>query len=224
MISHEHKCIFIHIPKCAGTSIEAALGHLDGHVGRGGQDHRSIRRIEAPFLQPEILSGRENAMEALRRVRHRYRAHLNFRNKITVTRQQYETYFKFTIVRNPWTRAYSWYRNVIKNDVLKRELNIDGDIPFNLFLKKFAGKGMLRPQTYWLKNFKGAFPLDYVGRFENLSDDFRICCANMNVEPIDLPHRNNSRIANFDDAYDGESIDLVASVYKEEIELFGYSF
>ena len=34
MISHQHKCIFIHIPKCAGTSIEfffkhnaAALGH-----------------------------------------------------------------------------------------------------------------------------------------------------------------------------------------------------
>ena len=34
MISHTHKCIFIHIPKCAGTSIEIflkqntqALGH-----------------------------------------------------------------------------------------------------------------------------------------------------------------------------------------------------
>ena len=26
MISHEHKCIFIHISKCAGSSIETAFG------------------------------------------------------------------------------------------------------------------------------------------------------------------------------------------------------
>ena len=39
MISHKHQCIFVHIPKCAGTSIASALGHLDNHTGRGGQDH-----------------------------------------------------------------------------------------------------------------------------------------------------------------------------------------
>ena len=42
MISHKHKykCIFIHIPKCAGTSIEKALGHFELYNGRGRQDHR----------------------------------------------------------------------------------------------------------------------------------------------------------------------------------------
>ena len=35
MISNDYRCIFIHIPKCAGTSIEDALGHLDNHPGRG---------------------------------------------------------------------------------------------------------------------------------------------------------------------------------------------
>ena len=34
MVSHKHKCIFIHIPKCAGTSIEEALGHFDGYRGK----------------------------------------------------------------------------------------------------------------------------------------------------------------------------------------------
>uniref|UniRef100_A0A1D9FVM8 Sulfotransferase family protein n=1 Tax=Moorena producens (strain JHB) TaxID=1454205 RepID=A0A1D9FVM8_MOOP1 len=51
MISHEHKCIFVHIPKCAGTSIEHLLGHFDDFSGRGGQDHRSIRTIEQPFIK-----------------------------------------------------------------------------------------------------------------------------------------------------------------------------
>ena len=32
-ISHTHRCIFIHIPKCAGTSVETALGmHRDWRV------------------------------------------------------------------------------------------------------------------------------------------------------------------------------------------------
>lgn len=34
MISHKHKIIFIHLPKCAGTSIERSFGHNINHVGR----------------------------------------------------------------------------------------------------------------------------------------------------------------------------------------------
>ena len=51
MISHKYKFIHIHIPKCAGTTIEKALGHFDGHKGRNGQDHRTIRMLEQPFLR-----------------------------------------------------------------------------------------------------------------------------------------------------------------------------
>lgn len=72
MISHKYKCVFIHIPKCAGTSIESALGHLDNHVGRGGQDHRTIRMIEKPLFTPRIFSSRENLYEVLRRIKHQY--------------------------------------------------------------------------------------------------------------------------------------------------------
>ena len=88
MISHEHKCIFIHIPKCAGTSIESALGHLDGHAGRGGQDHRSIRTIEQPLITPKIFSSKENVLEVARRLRYKARAVKNPRNKLTLTREQ----------------------------------------------------------------------------------------------------------------------------------------
>ncbi len=57
MISHIHKCIFIHIPRTAGTSIESALGHLDNYKGgRGRQDHRPIRMIEQPFPSKHVFT------------------------------------------------------------------------------------------------------------------------------------------------------------------------
>jgi hypothetical protein len=45
MISHEYKCIFVHIPKTAGSSIEQKLGWFD-ELKWGVQDHRTIREIE----------------------------------------------------------------------------------------------------------------------------------------------------------------------------------
>ena len=50
MISHNYKFIHIHIPKCAGTSIEKAFGHFDAHTGKNAQDHRTLRMIEQPWL------------------------------------------------------------------------------------------------------------------------------------------------------------------------------
>ena len=52
MISHKHKCIYIHIPKTAGTSIEYKFGHFK-ELKRGVQDHRTIGEMEpVPFGAP----------------------------------------------------------------------------------------------------------------------------------------------------------------------------
>jgi hypothetical protein len=224
MISHEHRCIFIHIPKCAGTSIETALGHSRGAARRVPPDHRTVRRIEVPFLTLAAFSSAENLGELQRRLRHPFRAKVHPRNKTSVTRQQYASYFKFSFVRNPWARAYSWYWNVVRDDVHRRLLGIGADISFADFMKRHAGKDMLRPQTYWLKNFKGAIPLDFIGRFENLEADFAASCRQMSIPPLDLPHTRKSDHGGYREAYDQELIDLVSRIYREEIDLFGYSF
>ena len=65
MISHKYKCIFIHIPKCAGTSVETAF------EGSGG-------------------------VEKLLRCR-----------TLFETAEKYPNYFRFTVVRDPLTRAAS---------------------------------------------------------------------------------------------------------------------
>ena len=224
MISHKHKCIFIHIPKCAGTSIETALGHFDSHKGRGGQDHRSIRMIEKPVLTSAIFSDIENFAEISRRVRHRFRTVKNPLNKETVTTEQYKNYYKFSFVRNPWARAFSWYKNVMRDQIHQEGLGITHDISFKEFLLQFAGEGMLRPQTYWLKSFDGKLHLDFIGKFEQLLEDFETVKEALHVSGIDLPHKIKGKTTGLRKHYDNESIEIISNVYAEEIKLFDYSF
>ena len=225
MVSHFYKCIFIHIPKCAGTSIESALGHLDGHLGRGGQDHRPIRMIEKPSFSIHTLSSKENIMVFLRGIKHqKYNKVLNKRNKNLASKEQYRNYFKFTVVRNPWARAFSWYKNVMRDEMHQKDIGITSEFTLNLFLKDQIGKGMLRPQTYWLKNYKGEILFDYIGRFENLPDTFNAIKKNLILNQIEFPHKIKGTGEDYKSQYDGESIELIRNFYHDEIQLFEYTF
>ncbi|MBN2103889.1 sulfotransferase family 2 domain-containing protein [bacterium] len=225
MVSHKYKCIFIHIPKNAGTSIESALGHLDLYRGvREGQDHRTLRMIEQPFPTSHIFSSKDNIYEALRRVYHQNRTLKNPLNKLVVTREQYNHYFKFTFVRNPWARAYSWYENVMRDDIHKKRYHIKQQLSLNEFLRIFSGKGMLKPQMYWIRNFSGLIPLDFIGRFETLDEGFKKVCEAIHQPQLRLPHKNKGTTEDYREHYDKHSVNIIKRIYREEIEMFEYSF
>ncbi|GAA5495204.1 hypothetical protein Rhal01_01379 [Rubritalea halochordaticola] len=224
MISHKYKCIFIHIPKCAGTSVEQALGHIGDYKGRDEQDHRSLRMIEKPVDIQVMLSSKENVGHYLKGVYYKYKAPGNPNNKLVVNHLQYEDYYKFSFVRNPWHRAYSAYSNVIRDSFHMKKYQVDEDITFRDFLKRFMGVGFLREQLYWLKDYRGNLPYDFIGRFENLTDDFAKVTSDLGCDNLMLPHKIKGNNVSFQTAFDDESIELIAEFYKEEIELFGYSF
>jgi hypothetical protein len=127
-------------------------------------------------------------------------------------------------VRNPWARAYSWYKNVIGDEKHRQGYRITDSTPFSEFLQRFAGRGMLKPQTYWITGFDGSVPLDYIGRFESLKKDFQEICRYLHIPPLDLPHKVKGTGDDYHQHYNKDSIDLVSGVYRVDIEMLGYSF
>ena len=163
----------------------------------------------------------------MRRLKHQHIRNVrNPGNKHTVTKDQYKSYFKFTFIRNPWSRAFSFYKTVFRNEFTRRRagIGINGHISLNEYLVKFAGKGLRRPQLYWLKDFKGTIPLDYIGRFENLTEDFQEVCGHLQANHITLPHFNIGTGDDYREYYDEDSKKIISDIYQEEIKIFDYSF
>lgn len=222
MISHEHRAIFIHIPKASGSSIVDKLG-----ADRIVRDHRTVRCLRPLSLRhlPYILD-REDA-----------RARWDSRKQMAAamiglsvppstygpraTPEQWEEYYKFAVVRNPWDRVYSWYRNVQRDPKKLRNL---GPSDFLTFLREHEDNWALRPQTHWLYDFDRSMPLNRIVRFERLVDDMAEVLSDLGFKDLTLPHVLNGGSADYRVAYDDASAALVAERYREEIELFGYEF
>ena len=81
------------------------------------------------------------------------------------------------------------------------------------------------PQYDYLFDEEGNVMVDFVGKFEHIQRDFRkvqrkIGC---NKNLIHAEGTKSQRI-HYKEYYDSESKELVTSLYKKDIEIFGYSF
>jgi len=217
MISHRYRCVFIHIPKTAGTSIEYKLGHFDTFA-RGVQDHRTIRNIQ-PLTIPDIFEiVRSRDIDALRRCLR------DWKKGDLLSRRDYKRYFKFSIVRNPWARVFSWYKNVMRDNLHREALGISDDCSLNEFVHAHADQWALKPQLHWIKDRSGKIALDYIGRFENIQEDFSFVCERLRIKDGTLPKMLASNDQRYTAYYDKESRALIAKRYATEIEIFGFYY
>lgn len=188
-----YRCLFIHVPKTAGTSIcQALFGGITGHD--------SLRRLWL-FYSPE----------------------------------EFDQYFKFAFVRNPWERLVSAYvyflqdgGNPYRQNWACRQFGHFAD--FDEFVKHWVPLRAMRsekPHFHTQSSFVtlgGRVGVDFLGRMENLEEDFatiarrlgrEVALPRMNVSPRDRPYR---------DFYTTASRQIVAEIYAEDIERFGYRF
>jgi len=232
VICHHYKTVFVHVPKTAGQSVEQVFLELLDLTWET-RAPLLLRKNTVPELGPPRLAH----LTAEDYVRYKY-----------MTREQFDSYFKFAFVRNPWDRMVSYYKY----------LDESSDLGFKQYLMDSFLTEMwkdmswfVRPQSSFLYDDDDQLLVDYVGRFENLQADFNKVCERIGIGATELPYVNKSekkpakptstlskvkkllgqsdsalmvKPKHYQEYYDDESRDLVAELYKRDIELFGYSF
>jgi hypothetical protein len=213
MICHDKRCIFIHIPKTAGTSIEYSFKKVkvkgDKVKSHPKTKHHTLEQYKDQF--PE----------------------------------EFNNYYKFTVVRNPWEREYSLWR--FMNDTYNKKMslnkifniftrkdkgvrhsfveylrNLDQDIDFYIKDSTFAWKHLFRDQLEYII-VNESLELDQIIRYERLSLGFDEMCKRLDRYNQELPRIFYSGEKSHLERYSQEEIDLVSKIRKKDIDFLGYS-
>jgi chondroitin 4-sulfotransferase 11 len=193
--NRKHRALFVHVPKNAGTSIAAML---------------QMQRC-ADFHAPAVA----------------YKA---------ADPEFYASAFKFAVVRNPWDRFVSAF-HYIKYSKLERDVNwrrryLDEKSSFEDFIELIERRGLwnrifsnpvFRPQHHFLCDRHTQLMVDWLVRYESLEDELSAIAQHIGVAVFPA-HDNASSHENYISYFDQHSRDVIARLYADDIELFGYSF
>lgn len=141
----------------------------------------------------------------------------------------FNNYFKFCFVRNPWDKMVSQYfyiKKKIAYDKSFKEFIIDfKSTPNDWDFKNKNFPVKYQPvQKKWICGDKGEVLMDFVGRFENLQEDFDTICDKIDLPKRELPHRNSTNHNHYSEYYNKETREIISQKFSEDIEYFGYKF
>lgn len=126
-------------------------------------------------------------------------------------------YFKFTFVRNPWERLVSQYQWRLFKGYQDRSQS------FAEWLRD--SYEMWRNSQLRMISINNEIMLDFIGKFENLQEDWGKICDFLEIQHRRLPHLNNlSNRPHYMDLYDDHSRKLVEIGCMEKVEYFEYKF
>jgi len=190
--------------------------------------NRLYYRFFADFIFIHINKSGGSSIETALGIPFAHKTAQQYRNQIGEKRWQ--RVFTFTIVRNPWDKVVSHYHyRVMTNQTGLGEATI----PFDEWVQLAYGDNdpryynnprMFMPQTDWITDESGRILVDFVGKFENLQDDFNTICQHIGKSGVPLPHLKKSRRKSYKDYYSSESREIVANWFATDIETFKYTF
>ncbi len=204
------------------------------HFCRGAEDWLD-QRPGNPWQSMEAASGSGadptadgNVLDRIRRTNEPIMAALYLlrseeRRKET-GRRQFESYFKFGFVRNPWDRVVSLYERTEALQ-LRNEMNFEQFVDWIHYSSATCmHSSPHRYQLDWFVDANGNLLADFIGKFERLDEDWAFVAQKLGVEEK-LPHRReNPRARHYTEYYTPRTRDIIAAKFKVDIERFDYEF
>lgn len=157
-------------------------------------------------------------------------------------KRDFNQYYSFCIVRNPWERYYSffkYYKNYL-NMYRNQDPSIDwsdvhttrqGRLCEEIFMNK-TDQIVLRniilnnpPQSDYYLNTDDQVMVSHIARFENINEEFRLLCDTTHIPSTPLLHKNmSSNRSDHQSVYTQQLIDMVAEKEKHVIQLNSYTY
>lgn len=219
IISHKKQFVFVHIRKTGGTSVSSLLGKYQEWAGLKKIYTGIERRLErrGPFSNISIFGQHFLANHA---------SALMVRN--TIGKQQFEEYFKFCIVRNPWDREVSRYYFARQRKTHKLH-EMANRLDFKEFIKKRSQdeikKGVRGYQFKKISDEQGNLIVDQIVHLEKLDEEIVPVLKKIGLDiSTRIPKLNASSHRPYHSLYDSESIELVRNIAQDDIEQLGYVF
>ena len=215
LLSIRHRFLFIHTAKTGGTSVRAAFR---GH------------RWRDPYRLPQFLCSRISGL-AGHRLGVKFPRHAKaIAAQEMLPRAFYDSLFKFVFVRNPWDLQVSSFYH------LKRERpQLVGDRDFEAFLRwkldperpyQYHIDTSIERQSDYVVDLHGKVIVDFIGRYERLTEDFSEACRQIGIRTPELPHRRRAqdRERDYRSYYTDETAALVAVHFADDLNLFDYQY
>ncbi len=196
---NQPRCVFAHIPKTGGNSIRNVVFE---------------KKYEGPWFGERLPD-------------------------------EWQDLFKFAFVRNPFDRVVSGWKMFCEGTE-DDAWNLPDGKPLNLSLKEVIQLGLddsalfghpfynqIKPNPFTrLKNhiipqthpYHGIQFVDFIGRFENLAEDFAHVASTVGLGSQKLPKSNWTKRTHYRDYFDDESRSLAEELYREDLQRFSYRY
>jgi len=199
LISTRPPFVFCAFNKTGSTSIESALEPYNSKWRRW-----LLRRRYARLGQPVVF---------------KHARPLVFRSLLG--EKTWDRSFTFCFVRNPFARVVSEY--YYQRQTIPDIHPLASQVGFEEWILAGGAGSFRRLMSEFVCDDEGRQILDFVGRFENLAEDFAEVCRRLGVN-VSLPCLNPTRHAHYSEYYSDVARAEVERRFGPDLEMFGYSF